>query len=540
MRSVLDRVFVAGSILTSLLLCGTALAHHRSDQHRRGNALRFATRFELGLRRPEMLHAIRLAPSGDHALAVAAEAAVRDATEEVRVGSLDATRRRAWLANARSQEEELLAATSLALDAAAARPGSATRWAALGEVAFLHHRKMPSEEVALWIAPLTFAAGSAPNREATFRTLGGAYLERWNDVSERDRVLAESVLKRAFHDAGFTARAFTVAVDRIGIDRALRLVPEQAGPLRAVYASVARGGDARLAMQIARRFERAEYVERENGLREIQERVRRLDREGAQRACVRWASRHPVRESADREGLRQAAMLLELWPEGGEGPWKTDPRAEVVRFLLEYGEGVSTRSIASMTSAIPDAPEAVLARTHLRAGDFDAAEEIERQTPAAGSSEWLPYYVELARAHIAARRLGEAGAALERIAPATRRNCDVLLALRDLAGARRDDAERIARDAEIASTQTASIQDWTSQSPRSVCVDPNRFGSSVTIDVRAPVPSLVTYGWVGGQLGRAMVDGDGSIRFPRGNVQGRRAVFLSSNAPDTVWRVHHD
>jgi hypothetical protein len=319
----------------------------------------------------------------------------------------------------------------------------------------------------------------------------------------------------------------------------LLMVHDSAGPLRAVYASVERSGPVATASTVARRFERAERAERESDLREIRERLGRLDYEGARRACVRWASRHPVRESAGPEGLRQAATLLALWPAGDEGPWKTDPRAEVVRFLLEYGAGESAPAMASITSAIPGTPDDMAARAHLRDGDIDGAEEIERNAPASGSPEWLPYYVELVRAHIAAYRLDDAQTALDRISPAARDGCDVLLARRELAASRGDAGQRAASDAAIDSMASSSIQGWTSISPLSICIDPARFGSSVVVDIRTEAPSLITYGWVGGQLGRAEIDGNGSIDIPLGKLQGRRVLFLSPIEPGTAaWKVH--
>src|SRR5258706_14828743 len=107
----------------SIALAALSIANFRSDQAPRLRTQAFCTRFNLDLRRPLETESIDLAPSGDWTAAIAADAALSDATESVALSNLSPHLKKLWLESAAETGEELSSAEDLVAAAVEGRPG---------------------------------------------------------------------------------------------------------------------------------------------------------------------------------------------------------------------------------------------------------------------------------------------------------------------------------------------------------------------------------------------------------------------------------
>ncbi|MGH9364098.1 MAG: hypothetical protein ACRD1B_02375 [Thermoanaerobaculia bacterium] len=259
---------------------------------------------------------------------------------------------------------------------------------------------------------------------------------------------------------------------------------------------------------------------------------------GLRDACRVWATAHPVREQDRPEGRAQAARVLELWPNDTAGSWLGDPRADLVRFFLNGRESdVSGEAMAGAVEALSGVPDTIGARARLLAGDFDGAQTLVGRSQTVGSFEWTPFFVALAQYELKQEHPPEARRALERLAPAARDECDVLLVRRQVARALQDGAETDAIHQKLGLLQADSFppEAWSANGTLSLCLDPERArGRALSVRLAARQPALVGYGWDGGRLGSLLVRDGARLTIPLEGLSGRRAFSVSAIVGEPV------
>ena len=440
----------------------------------------------------------------------------------------------------------LESARGLALRAAAARPGWAPHRMLAAKLLFLAERRKgfpnPPET---WLAPMRSAAREAAS-VADEAFLAGALLESWAKLSPAEREALPAALATAFVDPSSVARLVPPAVAALGEDAAARLVPDEPRLLRALAEERAAAGDLDGAAAAWKRFDAAEGRARARDLAGIEERSRMGDVDGARRLCRAWMALHPVRERDTEEGRREAARVLELWPEDAGGSFRRDARGDLVRYFLDGREAaVPGAALARAVAALSDVPEPVRARIAVLADDRYAWERVLATSEATGTLEWTPFHLDVARRHLADGNPGEAREALGRISPAARAECSVLLVRREAARAERragrtpgDDEGALADELARTRRRLAEARELSPSGQLPVCVDPETDGvGSLRVRLRMPGPALVAWGWNGGSAAREGAEGEVELVAPLAGIQGR-AFFttrvLAGPAPALV------
>lgn len=512
----------------------------------------FAAKYDLELRRPEALTAARLEPSADQAEGVLAGTAVDDEVGVVRWTGLNEKEREAWMRSLEKRNELLAAARALALSAAAARPAWPAHRLLAAKLEFLAQRRAGGTgEPARWLVPMRAAAKEAPSPwEWAF--VAEAMLESWPRLSESERAGLPGALKEAFQEPRVVARAFPAAVAALGSEEATRLVPEEPPLLRAVAELLAAAGDLAGAAAAWTRYDAAEKASRAEDLATLETRARRGDLDGVRRLCRAWVARHGVREADTDVGRREAARVLELWPADVEGDWRRDARGELVRYFLDGREkAVSGEALSRAATALEGVPDAVRARVEVLAGNRYAWERLLESSESAGTLEWTPFHVDVARAELAAGKVKEARVALSRIAAAARTECSVLLARREVTRAERhsgltpgDDEAELAAAISRTRWQLSEVRELSPRGALPVCVDPEADGEgALRVVLHSGEPALLAWGWNDGLAAKGLVEGDVVVYAPLAGLEGR--AFLSTRvlagaAPELVSASYGD
>ena len=512
-----------------------AVFHFAEDRAGRVTARAFAREWGFDLRKPLLVEQISLEPSADFALGAMADGAVGDEIGSVRWKDLDAAERAAWMDALARRDEMLEAAHRLALLAVKLNPGFAFHAYRVGELAYLRQRREGAEALragrAQWQVPLVRATRLAPAFDAAWSFLGAALVESWPLLPERERAEARRVLKRAFLDAAFARGAFVSVSTELGAPEAVKLVPEVPASLAAAQAEVARAGNVEAAALLRARWNRAEATARAAELARLEERARMNDDDGLRAGCRAFVAAHPPRELSGPEGARQAARILELWPHDRAGSWRTDGRAVLLRYLLDgRSEGVSQEAVARAAGVLTGVPETDRARLALLAGDRYGWEQVLRDSKTVGTLEWTTFFVELARAELAAGRTKDAADALANVAPPARTECAVLLQRRQVAEAAEDEAEaeEAGRLLEEARTAWVGPEAWSKASSLPLCVDPRADeGAELRLNFAAEAPALLAWEVNGGRQGTFVVGPEGaSLAVPLTGLQGMAVVAL--------------
>lgn len=514
-------------------LAGAAAWNYARDCAGRDAALAFAREWRFDVRRPAEVEQVLHVPSADLAAEVMAGAAVDDEIGSVRWDRLSAAERDAWLNAFEKRDGMLEAAHGLALSAVAANPGFGIHAFRVGQLAYLSGRRKGAAALKAgyqrWAVPLERAIRLAPGFDAPWAFLGAAAVETWPLLSDEARAESLVVLRRAFLDPEVARRLFLPVSTELGRGRALDLLPEVPGPLAAARRQVEQEGDVAAAAAIQRRWERAEARARAADLARLEERARLGDEDGLRTGCRAFVAAHPPRERDTREGHREAARVLELWPHDRPGKWSRDGRAELLRYFLDgRGEGVDPEAIGRAAWALLDVPETEAARLALLAGDRYAWESVLRDSKTVGSLEWTTFFVELARTELAAGSPAAARETLERISPAAQSECAVLLARREWAQAAGNEAaaEQVERELRAAREAPTGPGAWSSSWSLPICVDPRAdAGALLHVDLSAENPALVEWEVNGGRRGSFVVGSEGaSIALPLDGLQGM-AIF---------------
>lgn len=344
--------------------------------------------------------------------------------------------------------------------------------------------------------------------------LAGASLERWTDLGADARAAAPEALRRAFADPGFVARALPTAIAALGRQETLRLVPDEMGALRTASGLLMASGDVASAAAIVPRVGVAARREREARLRRIRELLHYGDVDGARSACHAWVVDFAPGDFDDEVGRRQSADLLELWPAGVAGTWRTDPRANLVRYFLGgRTQDVEAGAMLTATDSISEVPPVVRARVLLLAGREADALAVAAQPSSSGAFEWSAFYEDLARTRLARGDGSGARDALGRIAPSAREGCDALILRRDVASNLGDARETALLEEALSSVErhTYGADSWSSEGSASVCLDSGSGDPKswvVRLGVQTAGPALLRCDWDGGALPPILVGGE--------------------------------
>jgi hypothetical protein len=516
-------------------LAAGAVYHYAEDRAGRERALAFAREWGFDVRRPDYVAQVSMETSADTAAGVMVEAALADEIGSARWTDLDAATRAAWMDALARREEMLAAAHALSLPALAANPGFAFHAYRTGQMAYLVARRKGSDALraqrASWQAPLRRATRLAPGFDGAWRFLGAALVETWPLLPQAERDEGRRVLKRAFLDAGFARQAFLTVSGELGVEDAVALVPNAPESLAAAQAEVARAGDVAAAAGLRARWEKAESAARAADLEKLEERARMNDEDGLRAGCRTFVSLHPPRELDGPLGRRQAARVLELWPQDRPGRWRGDGRGELLRAILDgRGAGPEKAAVARAAEAMTGVPETERARLALLAGNRYGWERAVRESKTVGTLEWTTFFVELARSELAARRTKEAAGALANVAPPARGECAVLLARREVAEAAGDEAEAAEAGRLLQAARGASVEPeaWSASWSLPLCVDPVAdAGAGLRIQLAAAAPALLAWEVNGGRRGTFVVGPEGaSLGVPLAGLQGVAVVSL--------------
>jgi hypothetical protein len=522
-----------------LALCSYALA--RTDARLRRDAEVFAQAFTLDVRRPAYVETTRYTAAGDLSFAPLVSATLDDATGPTRIAGLPPELRRLWIASAETLGDQIDAARELMLRAIALRPGWAYHELMLGQLAYVGARRtgVPIAMRERWLAPLRAAAQAAPGDNGTRSSLAAALLEAWGALPEADRAASREAISSAFRDIAFFERIFPAAVSAMGADAALRLVPED--PHALVLAQRIAFLDVRAAAALYQRWEAVERERRRLDLASAEERSRRGDLHGLRRSLWDWVGAHSFRDFCDHEGMAEVARVIELWPEDRAGPWRSDPRGELVRFMLDGRTGlVSGRALARLASSLTGIPDPMKAELYVLAANQYGYEQVVRMTVTLSSFEWTPYLVRLARAQLVAGDVSEASLAVQELLPQARAECEALLVRREVARAREDRTEldAVGRSLSAASPERVSVEAWSRSGSLPLCIDPERPDRRrLRVRLESPAPSLVAYGWDGGRSGTLLVDRSAELDVPLDGLSGRRFFQLTPLAGPPVVPV---
>jgi hypothetical protein len=526
-------VCVAGAVLS-------VLGYQRDTAWRR-RAEAFGRDFTLSERRPEKLDAARFEGAGDLIAAAVARIALLDALEGVGLANLSPEARQLWLDAAYRLDDEMVAAEGLVRSALVSRPGWAYHRFLLGQLAYARARRLRSPELlerpARWAVPLRLATTAAPGDDATWTYYAGAALELWAGLPGPVREEALPVLKRAFADPPFVSRAFPSAVAGLGPEAALGLLPDEPAAFASAREVLGRTGDREALARVQARWERLEERARTSELARIEDRYQKGDRRALRDACRRFVRDHPTRELDRPESRRQAARVLEVWPEDRGGSWRSDPRAELLRFFLDgRTRGLNGAALLRAVDELAEVPDPVKARLLLLGGDRYGYEKLLRLSETSSTLEWTPFYLDLARRELEAGLLLEAEAALEKIPRQARGECEVLLVRRDVSRAKRVPEATAELEAALAASAHEDYPPelWSGRSLW-LCVDATRDRDRfLEVRVRTRGPALVAYGWDGGRGTTELVEGEKVLSVPMSGRSGRRSFSVETVAGPLV------
>ena len=508
------RAFSAAAALFWIAGAGIAWMLYASDARARTAAHQFVDRYHVAERYPAHAATIALASTADLANEIAADVALQDISGSVDLSRVDAALRQLWISSVARFDDELADARGLLVEAVRLRPGWAFNRALLGELEFLRARRQMALPGATerWFVPLRSAMSDSPGEESFASFAGSALLEAWPYVGATHRGETMPIFRRALRDPQFVQRSYLLLIDVAGHDAVFAALPESAPSIRFAIDAEAEVGDVDAVARLFPRWERVEWKARVDDLAAVRERERLADLPGAKGKAILWLTRHAIHDFDTPAGWRQLSELLAAWPHE-PGTWRSDPRADIIQFLLEgRTRGVDGRAIRDAAALLAEVPPAVAARAALLAGDRFNAERIARGSATTGSFEWTDFYVDLAMERLAAGDRTEAAAALALVAPAARGECDVAIA-------------RAAIDGRTSAAATTDpVASWTGLRVP-LCLARN--GRVVEALVDAASPAVVSFGWDDGRYGTLRLKaGANRIPIPTDGRAGRHVFFL--------------
>ena len=515
--------------LISVVLAYASYTIFARDRESRTPAQQFADRYNMPLRRPEIVKSLEYAPSSDFATDLVTDTMLNDLVTPVNLNSLSPEARAAWMDAVSLYDEELTSAADLELGAIAARPGWPYHSALLGQLVYAQQAHALSPALVTnykrWARPLHNAAAAAETDNSLWQSLAAAEIETWPDLGRVHAGNARSVFRHAFEDPEFVTGTFRLAINTIGKENAIRALPDRARPLWAALEECGRIGDIFAAWSIHQRWDAAEWREREADLVQTEKASTRLDVDEARRLCARWSSIHSVWDYDSSEARSQAARLLEVWPAGTEGRWLDDPRSQFVRYFLS-GRTVNVKgsSLLRSVESLSGVPLPVLARIHVLAGDISGAEAIAKASDSFGAFEWTPYVLELARYWNSRNDKARARAALAQLPPAAREECDTLLMRHAVEG-----GEKVAISSDDRPLEVAA------GSPVALCVD---RPAALVLEISSAAGAIVDYGWDGARTATVLAPpGSRLSRTVASPEMGIRQLTTRAIVPGTAANI---
>ncbi len=482
MRRV-SNIALAVAAATALAASIAVFAH---DRNTRVAPNAFANKYTFKQRRPEIIDSITLAATGAEAADLIADTAIRDAVEPVSLAGVDNEVRNAWLDLVPRTDGELKDASGLMLEAIKTNPGWPYHEALLGETVYTRHSRNLSPELVTkyeqWRIPLLAGAEAANVDDNLWQSLAVGYIQTWPDLGRIHVKTSRMVFHRAFEDPEFVTETFSLAIQTIGKQRAVAAVPDRAKPLWQAMQQLGKSGDVLTAWSVHQRWDAAEWRERGEDLAAIEKQSARGDLDEERRLCQLWTSAHSVWDYDSPAAHKQAARLLELWPAGTEGQWRSDPRADIVRYFLGGRTAdVNGAVLARTIDSIAGVPLPTVARIRVLAGDIAGAESIVRSAEGFGSLEWTPYVLELTRYWIGQKEKAKARAAFAQLAPAAREECDAAIV-----GAA---AGEIVPPASLSGTSRI----WIDKTAIALCT-PRSSQPALTLTLLGGSPAVIDYG----------------------------------------------
>ena len=526
------RLLVAGA---SALLLALAVLHQRSDLAGREAVERFFKDFTLDARRPELLGTARVEGSADLAMLVAVRAATLDVAGATALGQLEPEVRGLWLRSVREMPEEVAAARGLALEAIARRPAWAFHSLALAELVLADEWREPPDErrTERWLAPARVAVAWAPDAPGIRAAWAAAALDRWAALTAEERLEARGVVRSALRDEGFQRIALRAVVAVMGVADGLSLLPETPEAIAAARQVLADAATFEERVAVEERWVAAEREERRRAVAEMAGYLEAGRGDKAAAAAAAFLAAHPVGTFDDAEGREQARVVLRAVGDGRPGDWLTDPRGKLVRWSLanrrRVSEGGDLRKAASGLRNVPDGARALMA---LYAGDEAGWRRLVERSDTKGSSEWTPFYVELARRSLEQKAPAEAEAALRKVSRFDLGQCEVLLVRRAVARARGAGLAELQEEWAAAFRETLDVSRFpaTGAGELPVCVDPERGeAASLAVSLVATEPALVAWGWDGARSGTVRLEAgvEQALTVPLAGLEGQRALTLA-------------
>lgn len=511
----------ANVLLAMLCLAGAyaSFAVYAEDRRARVAPSRFAEQYTMMLRRPDVVRSLDLAPSGDFASDLIADATLRDVVVPVQLSAVTPSVRAAWIDAVTRYDEQLSRAAELMLDAIAQRPGWPYHRTLLAQLVYTRDARSLSRDLVThstrWSVPLSSGARGAESDGSLWQSLALAYLQTWPDLGREHGANAAQVFRRAFADADFVRNAFLPLVAIVGKPAAMTLLPDSPAPLRAAFGQLETSGDLDGAWQVHQRWQAAEWRSRQRDLDRIERMTRRGDYFEVRRLCVLWTSAHSISDFDSPAARAQLARLLEVWPAGSGGDWRGDPRAAIVRyFLAGRRAAVSGPVLLRAIDGVGGVDEPTLALLRVAGGDVPAAEAIVRSSDSFGTLEWKAYIVELSRFWLRKGHRDRARAALATVPAAAREECEVSVVRAALGDEPfRNDRPRV----ELV---------WNDRADIPICMTAGRRAKLKLMLLPGPA-AIVDFGWAGARSGSVFLKGTGAlvtISLPA--VEGFRTLNL--------------
>jgi len=537
-----ERAIRTAIATAAFALSVVSVARYVRDRADRRSAEEFLKRFDVAARRPADAATVPLAPSADLAANVVADIALSDAHGTHRLDGVSPELRARWLRAMEAIDDELLAARAVTLDAIARRPGWAAHWSMLGMLVYTWQRRQPmlpsAIDVPQWFEPLRLGLQLSPGDGPSATALATAVLEQWPSMPAGIRGQTSPIFSRALIDDQFASAAFPIVIQAIGRHEALALLPGEPRTLHAASASLAEQGDVAGAIAIYRKWEIAEWRSRAIDLERLEERARLHDVESLRNMSIDWMTTHSATDFDTPVSYDQLVRVLQLTINDRKGSWRTDPRASVLRFLLNHRmtagrparTGIETvpggTAVGNAMSALADVPDPIRARARLLAGDLFGAESLLHRSDSAGSFEWTPFLVDLARFRLTLNMPDAARRALDSLAPAAQNECEALLAGMEID--RTSGTE--ATDGPARTLRVAELPDesWHDAEVISLCIDPEGSSRSYLVTtIEADALSLVSYGWNEGRRASVVVPaGRFRLTVPLAGRWGRNLFFV--------------
>ncbi len=529
----------------SAVLAIASIVRYEKDESARSAAQQFVRDFEVTARRPAEVATLPLVPAADLGADVVSEIALSDTFGTVHLADATPELRETWFRAIGRLTLELESARSISLDALETRPGWPRHWSNLGQLTYaLQRRGEGSPDARLWQEPLGIGIESFPGNDEGADFAASAYLETWPELTDAARAGATRCFKRALLDNGFSARNFPLLISAIGPDEAIAMLPSNPLTLRSAFESFARAGEIAHAATIYRRWEQEEWRARTSELQELIERAKLGDVERQRQLAQDWVSRHQAGEFDTPAGREQVLRVLQLAVNDRVGSWTADPRAGAVRFLMNRrmsprsgggGHGIETAPggsiVATVVASMTGVPEPVRARTHLLGGDVEGAQSIFERSDSAGSFEWTPFLLDLAEYRLASGASDAARTALDALAPAAQKECDVLALRQRIAALEGGTAANNALQ-QLSFTPSS----WSSTGVLSICFDPDDQSSRQLMTwLDSPGPALISWGWNDGRHGSTFINaGHTYLRVSAADRRGRQAFFVKTLAGGPV------